>query len=239
MPAIGVQHCLRHFEQSVQDSLIFLQEAQNFKIIQTAGSYRHIGVRRIESIAGLALLKIHLAWEEFLESVFVRYMCGATSASGFAPTLLSSPVSTISGAMKKLLQSNRYLNWNPQDTLHRANCYYDHGEPFATTISAVMQTGDDIVTVRNRFAHRSEYAAQRFRALVLKAFGYVPRGMSPGRFLLITSPSSYSWRAKFLRVLCKYLAWCKSINSAPKEALSILIGVAFYRNYMSDAVDKR
>ena len=198
MPAIGVQHCLQDFTQSVQDSLDLAKEAQYFRVIHPDGSHRHIGIRRVELFAGLALLRIHMAWETFLESVFVRYMCGAKSATGFTPTLQSPPKPTIQAAMAELLGQNQYLNWTPLNTVPWAKSYFDQGEPFDTAINAVTQTLNDITVVRNRLAHHSEFAASNFRSVVLNAFGYMPRGMNAGRFLLTINPSFSAASQTFL-----------------------------------------
>ena len=201
MPAIGVQHCLQDFTQSVPDSLDLAKEAQYFRVIQPDGSHRHIGIRRVELFAGIALLRIHMAWETFLENVFVRYMCGATSATGFTPVLLLAPKPTIEAAMGELLGQNQYLNWTPLNTVTWAKLYFAHGEPFNTAINAVTQTLDDISVVRNRLAHRSEFATSNFRSVVLRAFGYIPRiprGMNAGRFLLTINPSSSASSPTFL-----------------------------------------
>ena len=206
MPDIGVQHCLRDFAQNVQDALDLVNRAYSFRILDSRGNYRYIGVRRVELFAGLALFKIHMAWETFLESVFVRYMCGAASATGFAPILLGAPKRTIRAAMVDLLMPNlNFLNWTPSNTLRWANMYFDHGEPFTITISAVTQTLGEISVVRNSFVHRSEYAASEFRTVVLRMFGYVPRGMSPGRFLLTRNPSPSAGNQKFLEIYANIL----------------------------------
>jgi hypothetical protein len=198
VPTISVQHCLRDFAQRVQDSLDLAHEAHSFRVLQADGSHRYIGIRRVELFAGVALLRIHMAWEAFLESVFVRYMCGARSATGFAPVLLSPPKPTTTAAMADLLGKSSFLNWSPSNTVSRASVYFVRGEPFNTTLSAVTRTLKEISVIRNCFAHRSDFATLEFRSVVLSAFGYLPRGISPGRFLLTISPSPSAGDQKFL-----------------------------------------
>lgn len=207
MPQRGVQHCLREFDQRVQASLVFLQEAPNFRVRQPNGHYNYIGQHRIEQFAGLALLDIHLAWEEFLENVFLRYMCGAHASSGYAPSLLFSPERRIAAAFARLLPSGQnFLDWNAHQVLNRARIYFDQGgEPFFTAISAARQTISDISIVRNRFAHRSDYAAQNFRRLVLREFGHIPRGINPGRFLLTTHASPAAGGQRYLEFYANVL----------------------------------
>ena len=183
----------------MNDSLSFLREASHFRLPLPAGGSRHIGVRRVELVAGLALLRIHLSWEEFVENVFLRYLCGAMSSTGYAPVLLCPAQHTMSAAMTLVLSSGqRYLNWSVRPTLPRAARYFRGGEPFATGLGAIAQTLADISAVRNRFVHRSAYAAQEFRGVVMKEFGYLPRGMTPGRFLLTVNPSSAGQGRRFI-----------------------------------------
>ena len=177
------------FEDSVQNVLTFLNVAKNFKFIQADGSYKNIGVRQVELITGLVLLKIYLSWEEFIEDVFARYMCGAKSASGYAPSLNYSKEPNIAHAMATLLGGKNYLNWSAKKIIDRGNRYFGRGEPFRTTVNAIISTLDEIIIIRNRFAHRSDFSAIEFRSVVLRWFGYVPRGIIPGRFLLAKNPS--------------------------------------------------
>ncbi|HEY5866984.1 MAG TPA: hypothetical protein VI542_15780 [Candidatus Tectomicrobia bacterium] len=142
----------------------------------------------------MALLRMHLSWEDFIESVFVRYMCGAKAASGFSPTLISSPYASIVSATTKLLHPTPkhtypYLSWNVKNISSWASQHFSHGEPFVSAVGAFRQTLEDIATVRNGFAHRSAFAIRNFHALVLREIGYVPRGTNPGRFLLANHPS--------------------------------------------------
>lgn len=199
MPSATVGHCLQSFNDRVQKALKLQSEASKFRIATQTGSYRHIGNHRVELLAGLALLRIHLAWEDFVESAFVRYMCGAVSPAGYTPTLLANPERSIAQAMASLLGRRRdYLNWSPHNITSRAGRYFDRGEPFQSAISAIRQTVNDIVVVRNRFAHRSEYASKEFHLVVRNTFGYVPRGINAGRFLLRVNPSPIAHGQIFL-----------------------------------------
>jgi len=188
LAAISVDRCRQEFEDSIQSILAFLNVAKNFKIIQSDSSYKNIGVRQVELITGLVLLKIYLSWEEFIEDVFTRYMCGAKSASGYTPSLTFHKEPNIADAMATLLVGKKYLNWSSNNIIDRADRYFDHGAPFRTVISAIRSTLDEIIIIRNRFAHRSDFSAVEFRKVVLKWCGYVPPGIVPGRFLLSKNP---------------------------------------------------
>ena len=190
MPGLGVQHCLVSFNADMESASRLLDEMFLLRISDARGRMHRIGARRQEMIACLALLRMHLAWEEFLESVFVRYMCGGRTATGHSPMLCAAPESTVGAAYKALLGGSSFLAWNTSNIDTRARHYFDHGEPFVTMLGSARNTLEQISVVRNRFAHRSEHAASHFRSLVRSVLGYTPRGMSPGRFLLAVDPAN-------------------------------------------------
>lgn len=153
------KHCQRNLDTSISSTLTFLAEARTLKVLTPGGVYREISGRRSELFAGLALIKLRLAWEEFLESVFLRYMCGAQSSSGFSPILLRLKERSISSAMTTLLGTQNYLNWSPNNTRTRALRHFDQGEPFVRAIGTGGAVLEEMFIVRNRFAHRSDFAA--------------------------------------------------------------------------------
>jgi hypothetical protein len=73
-----------------------------------------------------------------------------------------------------------------------AQRYFDQGDPYQTAIASVAQTLDDMTAVRNRIAHRSDFAVRQFHGVVRRSYGYIPRGMSAGRFLLSRNPTALS-----------------------------------------------
>ncbi len=136
----------------------------------------------------MALLKLTLAWESFVEDTFLRYLCGSKSAAGVAPTLLLSKEPTLNAAFKTLTKGNRYLAWHADTTINRANKWFDAGAPYLNAVSGVKSDLDDMADIRNRIAHRSAYSVTAFQDVVRARLGYVPTGMTPGRFLLGSIP---------------------------------------------------
>jgi hypothetical protein len=152
---------------------------------QTESSPVILHIRRREELAALGLLKIQVAWEIFLEEAFTRYMCGASSPSGYRPDLLLGRQRNLEAAQATLLGPNQsYLNWSVRNTVSRAGRCFEAGEPFATSLAAVTNLLDEVSSIRNRFAHSSQHAARLFTRIVRARLGYVPRGMTVGRFLL-------------------------------------------------------
>lgn len=176
------------FGDQVDRAVAQFQQASLLGFRQPDGSYLAVGVRTREQQACLAALRICLAWEDFLEESFLKYLCGAVAPSGYVPTLLTPTLQSMATARQTLSGNNSYLKWDRQSAITRAGSVFDQAEPYAQTFQFVGQTVADLYVVRNRFAHRSEYAATRFRALVLALYGFNPNGMTPGRLLTQMHP---------------------------------------------------
>ncbi len=193
MPARDVTRCRAAFEGRLNSLLQLALDSAKFFLRSTSGSYQSIGARRRESILGLVLLQSHLAWEEFLERTFVRYMCGASTDVGYAPTLLQQVQPNHASAMTRLLQrcggrQGNYVKWDDASVTNYARHFFTQGDPYVNSIQGITAQSNGLVTVRNRIAHRSEHSHNQFRAVVRDRFTYVPRGMTPGRFLASAAP---------------------------------------------------
>ena len=186
MAAYSISAVLVEFDQAHDRLNTFLTSARDFR--KADGNSIH--VRDLEEIASLALLKLSLAWESFVEDSFLRYLCGAKSSAGVAPVLLAAKEATLSAAFRSLSAGNKFLSWQPDTTINRANKCFDKGAPYATAIKGAKSDLEDITSVRNRIAHRSDYSVKAFQDVVRAHLGYVPTGMTPGRFLLRTLPSA-------------------------------------------------
>lgn len=185
MPRVSTEPCLLAFENSVADSLTFVRDAQGFLETEGLSQAKPVHLRRKEEMAGLGLLKVQIAWEIFLEEAFTRYMCGAKAPSGFQPRLMGVQHSTMEKARVTLLEPNRrFLNWSTSSTVNLALQHFQAGEPFVTSLSTVSNLLEEMAAIRNRFAHSSQHAARVFSSIVRARLGFVPRGMTVGRFLL-------------------------------------------------------
>jgi hypothetical protein len=194
MPSLGVQHCLRDFEDNLDNALNMLAESSTYRIPKGLERSVSISSRRKELFAALALLRMHIAWEDFIERSFLRYLCGAYTTSGYSPILLNAPFRTIDNAFTTILAGHQYINWNPAKIENLARTYFNSGDPFVSAVSPARNKLTEINDVRNRFAHRSESASQKFEFIVQSVFGFVPRGINPGRYLLMTDPLNPSLR---------------------------------------------
>jgi hypothetical protein len=198
MPPLGVQHCLIDFEDNIDKALQLVSDSENYRIITQTGQLSRISVRQKELFASLALLRMHLAWEDYIENVFLRYICGARTSTGYSPTLLSPSTPNLRTASTILLGRNNYLNWSPTNIESRARQFFRLGEPFISTINISRNALQEISTIRNRFAHRSESAYLEFEIIVRNALGFMPRGINSGRFLLMNDPANPHSHIRFI-----------------------------------------
>lgn len=155
-----------------------------------SGALRNLGRRTVYLITELAFLRIFLAWEDFLEQSFVRYMCGGMTASGYRPQLYVNPVS-LDHAYDILRGQRAFVEWsNGGDVLQRARLFFRNGRPYHPAIAGALQELDEMRILRNGIAHRSAAAIRHFEDLARKLLGYRPRGVTPGLLLASThSPS--------------------------------------------------
>jgi len=140
---------------------------------------------QVEMITELSFLRIFIAWENFLEESFIRYLVGAKSPSGYIPKRTVSPSNM--EIAKKILSGERkeYIRWNSaSEVVARAEIYFKDGEPYANAIRGATIDLDDMNIIRNRITHMSSTSKTKFNNFVRRRFGHGKSGMTPGRFLL-------------------------------------------------------
>lgn len=144
----------------------------------------------------LAFLRCFLAWEIFLEETFYAYMLRKPAPDGTTYRRYVAPKNT-DHAQKIIRGQRRFSAWtNSDEIVRRAELYFDSGEPFTSGLGTISSDLADMVTVRNRIAHRSGSAKTRFLELVRRKHGSVPQGTNAGRFLLGTEAGSSENRFK-------------------------------------------
>jgi len=147
-------------------------------------------------IIELSFLNIVSAWEEFVQAVFVRYMVGGCSGSGYSPALRIGRCQSLNHALELLSgkdgfdPSTDYLNWsNWSKVIYRARLFFVNAEPFSLLTDNQERLIKESVILRNRVAHSSKKCKQAFCVLARKYLGLkenepLPRGLSVGRLLL-------------------------------------------------------
>ena len=113
-------------------------------------------------VVSLAFLQMVTAWEDFVECIFLRYMIGAESPSGYKPRLRQTKPKNLDAAFELLCEGKKleFLNWSNSNTIKdRAKVYFDKGEPFQVIRGDHFK---DIFTIRNRIAHCSDASREDF-----------------------------------------------------------------------------
>lgn len=191
MAVVSVGHCLEKFEGSVEQALKIGLCASNL-YESTDGDFEWAGLWLRNPLAEQGILRLRRAWEKFLDRTYLRYLCGASCDSGYSPILTAPEQRTIHDARSFLLTqtSRSFLTWNRYATESRAEDHFSQGAPYKQAVNSVWQQLEEIGTLRNRFAHKSENTRQKFHNLVRRHYGHLPSGITPGRFLLDPSHRS-------------------------------------------------
>lgn len=153
---------------------------------------KRLGLPRVqlEIIAELAFLRVFMAWENFLEESFVRYLVGGASPSGYRPKSFVHPP-TLDVARKLMRGEREYVKWNSSSAIiARSGIYFDDGAPYKTALQGITAELDAMNIIRNRITHKSLFSTNKFKVFVRIEFGHGINGMTPGRLLLTIKHNS-------------------------------------------------
>lgn len=107
-------------------------------------------------IAEACFLKMFISLEEFLESAFFLLLMGGATTTGWQATTYARPPSD-EHAQNMLVGTNRYVDWSTPDTVTKfADLYFANGDPFKTPIAGSIRHWQNMKTVRNSTAHKSQ-----------------------------------------------------------------------------------
>lgn len=190
MPSANPGPKKQAFFSALGDAVSLSVDCRDFRLPDAAGAPVPIGRKRVELIAGFACLRMHLAWEDFLEEAFIRYMCGAQPPGGPGPVLLRPVCGTITVARAMLLGGDEFVSWGRKTTKKRARRYFEEGYGFSSGLPAAASSIDTLVATRNAVAHRSPSASRVFRLRAQAHLGFLPNGLTPGGFLMRADPKS-------------------------------------------------
>lgn len=186
----NVDSQLSELNARLDDSLRLASDAPGFHEVR-GGRLRPIKYTRVYQINEMAFLGMFLAWEEFLEATFVRYMCGAATKTSYQPTVYVMPL-TLDHALKFFIVKPRdYVEWSSgQQVMERAEMVFRDGEPYRSALRPSLTDLDDMRQIRNAIAHRSGISWKKFETAVRRILGSRPRGLSPGMFLRLQNAAS-------------------------------------------------
>jgi len=150
-------------------------------------------LEEVDLIFELAFHKVFIAYEVFLENIFVGYMLGAESPQKYKPHRYVSPQDE-AHARKMILQDySGYADWStPSKLINRAEYCFKNGEPFKSGMSAMYSVAQDIKTIRNAISHKSIKTHDKFKEVVRRYLVTLPAGqkITVGWFLRLQNNST-------------------------------------------------
>lgn len=190
MPALAAA-----FAEDVKRALDFacsMEEARD--ALDPSQKRALLGPHKLELGYELAYLRIFIAWEDFLEQSFLRYLCGYSALHGQEQPISGSYCSDLANAKSMLYGSRSYLLWhNPQKVIQRASRFF-HTAKHETVVASMQMRIEHYAAIRHRIAHA--HARLQFDAATAFLVGRRIRGARPGRFLRMWaqhSPMPMRW----------------------------------------------
>jgi hypothetical protein len=181
MPPLAAQ-----LQDSVNEALRLsdIIEVAKVEAVSSSQTRRDLTALRVYSVYELSYVKLFYLWEDFLESVFLRYMCGYVSSS-YTPVLM--PGHTFSGSLAAaeatLLAGSRYLLWhNCARVIQRSQrCFA--GCPIEAVLLSNQSRLDHLASIRHRIVHAQSDAKTKFNQATMSLSGKRYRGSRVGLFL--------------------------------------------------------
>ncbi len=190
MQKVSLASVRAEFNNRLRSSVNVVDRLQDYRV-REPNRARPLSPAERERLAEMAWIQLFLAWEEFLEETFVRYLVGARPPRGRRPHPLIV-VRSLEQARKLILGEGRsYLDWTePNRLISRAELFFKDGEPYRTAIQSASLHLSRMKKIRNRIAHRSRTAEKKYEELLLELYGPGRRSRTPGHILLSPPPQS-------------------------------------------------
>lgn len=147
-------------------------------------------------VVGLAFLSAVSAWEDFVEDVYLGYLCGYPAPNGYTPRLRAGPAQnkthalTLAAGESNEKEAERKLRWSSFRWIQALSTVHFVPNNVFTAVAAQDVAWLDLAqTIRNRIAHNSEKAKSQYKAALNRLMNDkpdtpLPRGFSPGKFLI-------------------------------------------------------
>jgi hypothetical protein len=187
MPLFGLVLAYEHMPTILSDYRTHDSETQ--KLLNLCGTLYHLPVMHQKLVVEIVLLRLFSLFENFVASVTLKLVCGATYADGSCPTLLAQSRSSISARI--LLQDyhrtrpGHQLKWSKACEI-KENVRYviDHTDNLIMTVDRNGSIIDELRRVRNRIAHNNTQSRINYREVVRRHYGAYLNNITPGMLLL-------------------------------------------------------
>ena len=181
-----VSDAVAQFQLKIVEIESFIQDAFALNI---DGSY-HFGKSFRSFVVESSLVKLFIAWEEFLEECFTCYSMAQPSLSGMAYVRYTIPTDIVH-AKSMAVGTQKFVEWgNPSIVITLCKLYLQNGEPFRSVISSINQDLLDLRTIRNAAAHLSSTTKRAFEGVATRLLGLSGAGMTVSDLLLSPHPES-------------------------------------------------
>lgn len=143
--------------------------------------------KRIDTSYESVFLRIFVAWEDFLEASFLRFLCGyitPTCTPIFNPSSgPNTPARNLAAANLLILGGQQYKLWhNPNHVKNRSIGFFTAGR-HETILSSSIARIEYFASIRHRIAHGQEDARIKFDLATMNLAGRRYPGAKPCLFL--------------------------------------------------------
>lgn len=179
MPAL-----MAHFEQSALRALDLVTKVETARTRLSGASDRSLlHPERLEFVYEMAFFRLYLAWEEFLEETFVRYLAGYVSANYVPVPVRGVPYSSLSSAWNGYLNGKKYKLWHDPGIVIARSRGHLVGAPHEMVINSALADLQHRAAIRHRIAHAQEHARTAFDTATIALIGRTVKASKAGRFL--------------------------------------------------------
>ena len=177
------------FERAAREASQLAAAAEAVRVALASSHRSLLSTYRIVLLYELAYLRLFIAWEEFLEESFIRYMCGYSAGHGTeVPT--AGYRSTLNDARSHLLSGRSYLLWHdPDRVIRRSQDHFQNGR-HEIVLSSVTGRAKRFAAIRHRIAHAQAHAREQFDQATMLLSGRRYVAGRPGRFLRDWTPGA-------------------------------------------------
>jgi hypothetical protein len=176
------------FEAKVSQALELADKVEAARLLLVGRTQRALlHPERVEMIYEMAFFRCYLAWEEFLEQSFVRYLAGYVSAL-YTPLRTGVAVGTIAAANSVYLGGRPYKLWHDPGVVIARAAGFLVGSPHETVIRSAMADLTQYAAIRHRIAHAQSNAKNQFDSACVALIGHHVRGSKPGKLLRMAHP---------------------------------------------------
>jgi len=150
-------------------------------------------------VVGLAFLSAVAAWDDFVQEVYLGYLCGYPAPSGYKPRLRAGAAQnkthalTLAAGESNEREAERKLRWSSFKWVQAlASVNFSSDNTFARVSAEDVAWLDLAQIIRNRVAHNSDKAKLQYKTALNRLMNDkpdspLPPGFAPGKFLIYTT----------------------------------------------------